>query len=184
MLAGLFNGEPMEAGGKEDIKVGDDYYSIKQSNPGDAWDTGSLMEGYGWAKKSMEDDGFAEEEIPPTPLDLMIAGDDYRPYKAEMLIESFKSSNGKPLKWIFAHVLDSKHIRYVSMDSDELISALLSSDCSDGTGSQKCAVGKSRKKDTGLRIKSRFVLGADPKMITFPSVSDEDMRSIIYDPDR
>ena len=42
MLAGFFNGEPMKAGGKEDIKVGNDYYSIKQSNPGDAWDTGSL----------------------------------------------------------------------------------------------------------------------------------------------
>ena len=35
MLAGLFDGEPMKAGGKEDIKVGGDYYSIKQSNPGD-----------------------------------------------------------------------------------------------------------------------------------------------------
>ena len=44
MLAGFFNGEPMKAGGKEDIKVGNDYYSIKQSNPGDAWDTGSLHE--------------------------------------------------------------------------------------------------------------------------------------------
>jgi len=183
MLAGLFDGEPMKAGGKEDIKVGGDYYSIKQSNPGDAWDTGSLMGGYEWAKKSMEGDGLTEEEIPKTPVELMVAGDDYRTYKAEMLIESFKATNGQPLKWIFAHVLDDKHIRYVSMDSEELISAILSSDCSSGTGSQKCAVGKSRKKDTGVRIKSNFVLGADPNMITFPSVSDEDIRSIIYDPD-
>jgi hypothetical protein len=183
MLAGLFDGEPMKAGGKEDIKVGGDYYSIKQSNPGDAWDTGSLMGGYEWAKKSMEGDGLTEEEIPKTPVELMTAGDDYRPYKAEMLIESFKATNGQPLKWIFAHVLDDKRIRYVAMDSEELISTILSSDCSNGTGSQKCAVGKSRKKDTGVRIKSNFVLGADPNMITFPSVSDEDIRSIIYDPD-
>ena len=183
MLAGLFDGEPSKPGGKEDIKVGNDFYSIKQSNPGDAWDTGSLMVGYKWAKESMEGDGLTEEEIPKTPVELMVASDDYRTYKAEMLIESFKATNGKPLKWIFAHVLDDKHIRYVAMDSEELISAILSSDCSNGTGSQKCAVGKSRKKDTGVRIKSNFVLGADPNMITFPSVSDEDIRSIIYDPD-
>ena len=183
MLAGLFDGEPSKPGGKEDIKVGNDFYSIKQSNPGDAWDTGSLMVGYKWAKESMEGDGLTEEEIPKTPVELMIASDDYRTYKAEMLIESFKATNGQPLKWIFAHVLDDKHIRYVSMDSEELISAILSSDCSNGTGSQKCAVGKSRKKDTGVRIKSNFVLGADPNMITFPSVSDEDIRSIVYDPD-
>ena len=183
MLAGLFNGEPMEAGGKEDIKVGNDYYSIKQSNPGDAWDTGSLQKGYQFARENMVRDGFAEEEIPPTPVELMIAGQDYIQYQAQMLTESFKASNGQPLKWIFAHVLDDKHIKYVSMDSDELISTILSSDCSNGTESRACAVGKSRKKDTGIRIKSRFVLGADPKMITFPEVSEEDIRSIIYDPE-
>ena len=99
-----------------------------------------------------------------------------------MLIESFKATNGQPLKWIFAHVLDAKHIEYDVLDSEELISALLSSDCSKGTASQACAVGQSRKSDTGLRIKSRFVLG-DPKMITFPTVSEEDIKSIIYDPE-
>ena len=181
MLAGLFNGEPMEAGGKEDIKVGSDYYSIKQSNPGDAWDTGSLMKGFDFAVQNMVKDGFSEEEIPLTPIDLMVKGNDYIPYKAQMLTESFKSSNGQPLKWIFAHVLNDKQIEYEVLDSEELISAILSSDCSEGTRSQKCAVGRSRKGDTGVRIKSRFVLG-DPKMITFPTVSEEDIKSIIYDP--
>ena len=102
MLAGLFNGEPMEAGGKEDIKVGNEYYSIKQSNPGDAWDTGSLMVGFNFAVENMVKDGFSEEEIPPTPIDLMVAGEDYIGYKAQMLTESFKSTNGQPLQWIFA----------------------------------------------------------------------------------
>jgi len=187
MLAGFFNGEPMKAGGKEDIKVGNDYYSIKQSNPGDAWDTGSLQKGYNFAKENMLKDGFSEEEIPPTPVELMVSGEDYIQYQAQMLTESFKSSNGEPLKWIFAHVLDAKHIEYDVMDSDELIGAILSSDCvgevgkSPGTRSPACAVGISRKDKTGLRIKSRFVLG-DPKMITFPSVNEEDIKSIIYDP--
>ena len=61
-------------GGKEDIKVGNEYYSIKQSNPGDAWDTGSLMVGFNFAVENMVRDGFSEEEIPPTPIDLMVAG--------------------------------------------------------------------------------------------------------------
>ena len=188
MLAGLFNGEPMEAGGKEDIKIGSDYYSIKQSNPGDAWDTGSLQKGYQFATENMVRDGFSEEEIPSTPVELMVSGEDYIQYQAQMLTESFKASNGEPLKWIFAHVLDAKHIEYDVMDSDALISAILSSDCvgevgkSPGTRSPACAVGISRKDKTGLRIKSRFVLG-DPKMITFPTVSEEDIRSIIYDPE-
>tara|TARA_R110001583_G_scaffold3173_2_gene20776 strand:- start:35009 stop:41008 length:6000 start_codon:yes stop_codon:yes gene_type:complete len=182
MLAGLFNGEPMEAGGKEDIKVGNDYYSIKQSNPGDAWDTGSLMGGFKFAKENMVNDGFSEEEIPPTPVDLMVAGEDYIGYKAQMLTESFKATNGQPLQWIFAHVLNDKQIEYEVLDSEELISAILSSDCSKGTGSKACAVGRSRKSDTGVRIKSRFVLG-NPKMITFPTVSEDEIKSIIYDPE-
>ena len=182
MLAGLFNGEPMEAGGKEDIKVGNDYYSIKQSNPGDAWDTGSLMKGFDFAKENMRRDGFSEEDIPPTPIDLMVAGKDYIPYQAQMLTESFKASNGQPLRWIFAHVLNDKQIEYEVLDSEELIGAILSSDCTQGTRSQQCAVGRSRKGDTGVRIKSRFVLG-NPKMITFPTVSEEEIRSIIYDPE-
>ena len=181
MLAGFFNGEPMKAGGKEDIKVGNDYYSIKQSNPGDAWDTGSLMEGYNFAREEMIKDGLNEDEIPPTPIDLMVAGKDYISYQSQMLTDSFVASNGQPLKWIFAHVLDGKHIEYTVLDSPDLISIILGSDCSNGTRSQACAVGQSRKSDTGLRIKSRFVLG-DPKMITFPTVSEEDIKTIIYDP--
>ena len=182
MLAGLFNGEPMEAGGKEDIKVGNEYYSIKQSNPGDAWDTGSLMVGFNFAVENMVRDGFSEEEIPPTPIDLMVAGEDYIGYKAQMLTESFKSTNGQPLQWIFAHVLNDKQIEYEVLDSEELISAILSSDCSQGTRSQACAVGRSRKGDTGIRIKSRFVLG-NSSMITFPEVTEDEIKSIIYDPE-
>ena len=183
MLAGLFDGEPMKAGGKEDIKVGSDYYSIKQSNPGDAWDTGSLQTGYKFAKENMVNDGFSEEEIPPTPVDLMVAGNNYTQYQAQMLIESFKATNGQPLQWIFAHVLNDKQIQYDVLSSEDLISTILSSDCSKGTGSRACAVGQSRKSDTGLRVKSRFVLGTDPKIITFPTVNEEDIRSIIYDPE-
>ena len=182
MLAGLFNGEPMEAGGKEDIKVGNEYYSIKQSNPGDAWDTGSLMVGFNFAVENMVRDGFSEEEIPPTPIDLMVAGEDYIGYKAQMLTESFKATNGQPLQWIFAHVLNDKQIEYEVLDSEELISAILSSDCSQGTRSQACAVGRSRKGDTGVRIKSRFVLG-NSNMITFPEVTEDEIKSIIYDPE-
>tara|TARA_R110000737_G_scaffold69148_4_gene97523 strand:- start:7335 stop:10397 length:3063 start_codon:yes stop_codon:yes gene_type:complete len=182
MLAGLFNGETIPGNPKEDIEVGGVFYSIKQANPGDAWDTGSLMGGYNFAVENMVKDDFSEEEIPPTPVALMVAGNEYIQYKAQMLTESFKTSKGIPLKWIFAHVLDGKHIEYDLMDSEELISAILSSDCSQGTGSQSCAVGISRKSDTGIRIKSRFVLG-NPKMITFPTVSEEDIRSIIYDPE-
>ena len=182
MLAGLFNGDTIVGSPKEDIKVGNDYYSIKQANPGDAWDTGSLQKGFNLAKEEMINDGISEEEIPLTPVDLMVLGDDYIPYKTTMLSNSFVASNGQPLKWIFAHVLDAKNIEYEVVTSDELIGLILGSDCSKGTGSRACAVGLGRKSDTGLRIKSRFVLG-NPKMITFPSVSDEDIKSIIYDPD-
>ena len=181
MLAGLFNGETIPGNPKEDIKIKDVYYSIKQANPGDAWDTGSLMEGYNIAYRSMLNDNIPEDEIPTTPVSLMVAGENYVQYKAQMLTESFKTSKGKPLKWIFAHVLDEKRIEYDVMDSEELISVILSSDCNKGTGSQACAIGRSRKSDTGLRIKSRFVLG-NPKIITFPSVTEDEIKSIIYDP--
>ena len=175
MLAGLFNGETIKGNPKEDIQVGSNYYSVKQANPGDAWDTGSLLEGYNLAYKSMLNDNIPEEDIPKTPVDLMVKGEDYLTYKTQMLVNSFLASNGQPLKWIFAHVLNGKQIEYEVLGSDELIGAILSSDCSKGTGSRACAVGQSRKSDTGLRIKSRFVLG-NPKMITFPTVSEEDIK--------
>ena len=79
-------------------------------------------------------------------------------------------------------MLNDKQIEYEVLDSEELISAILSSDCSQGTRSQACAVGRSRKGDTGVRIKSRFVLG-NSNMITFPEVTEDEIKSIIYDPE-
>ena len=57
LLAGLTGGKPIISQRKEDIKIGEDYYSVKLTQPGERFDLGSLSSGFKAAKiKMVEED--------------------------------------------------------------------------------------------------------------------------------
>ena len=80
MLAGLTGGEPIISQRKEDIKIGDDYYSVKLTQPGERFDLGSIASGFKAAKDQMLEDGYEVDDL-KRPYDLMQKDNSFNEYK-------------------------------------------------------------------------------------------------------
>ena len=70
MLAGLFNGTPIVSKAKEDIVVDGIPYSVKSSEPGSSFDSGTLIYGFRNELDDMESNGIDTTGI-KTPYDLL-----------------------------------------------------------------------------------------------------------------
>ena len=70
MLAGLFNGTPIVSKAKEDIIVDGQGYSIKTSEPGSSFDSGTLIFGFRNELVDMEENDIDTTNI-KTPYDLL-----------------------------------------------------------------------------------------------------------------
>jgi len=88
LLAGLTGGEPIISQRKEDIIIGDEYYSVKLTQPGERFDLGSLSSGFEAAKIEMSEDGYDVSDL-IRPIDLMAKGVEFNEYKNLMLKTSF-----------------------------------------------------------------------------------------------
>ena len=173
MLAGLFNGTPIVSKAKEDITVGDRAYSIKTSEPGSSFDSGTLIFGFRNELDDMEEDGVNTTDI-TTPYQLLKKeGQEYNQYKRGMLTSMFTTSDGKSLDWIFS-VVYPNYIEYTVWSSNELIDAIITNPDMLGVG---------RSPNTDVRIKSRFVM-QNPSIIQFPSFTPDELKRLRYVEDR
>ena len=88
LLAGLTGGRPIISQRKEDIKIGDKYYSVKLTQPGERFDLGSLSSGFKAAKIKLSEDGYEIDDL-KRPIDLMNMSSEFDEYKILMLKTSF-----------------------------------------------------------------------------------------------
>ena len=173
MLAGLFNGIPIVSKAKEDIIVDGIPYSVKTSEPGSSFDSGTLIYGFRNELADMEEDGIDTTDI-KTPYDLLKKeGDEYVRFKIAMLTSMFTSSDGKPIHWIFS-IIYPNYIEYTVWSTDDLIHALVS---------EPEMIGVGRSPMTDIRMKSRFLMGS-PKIIQFPSFTPNELKRLRYNKDR
>ena len=171
LLAGLLFGEPIISQNKEDIKVGDEYYSVKLVQPGERFDLGSLSNGFNQVLSQMVEDGYEVEDL-RRPYDLMLKDpSEYdgksNEFKRQMLDGSFSvgKDEDKDLNWLFAILNDDK-IDYVTMSTPELID----------TAIQKSLAGRSK---SSIAIPNS-VIDKSRKEIVFPVVNLKKLQSIGY----
>lgn len=174
LLAGLTGGKPIISQRKEDIKIGEDYYSVKLTQPGERFDLGSLSSGFKAAKIKMVEDGYEIDDL-KRPIDLMDKDDEFNPYKKLMMKVSFVvgetegksavSGEEKSLKWIFS-ILNDEYISYCLNDTDSLIDLVINNY-------------KSGKSVNSISLPQGKV-GGDCKIITFPKVSNKEIKNLFY----
>ena len=173
MLAGLFNGTPIVSKAKEDIIVDGQGYSIKTSEPGSSFDSGTLIFGFRNELVDMEENDIDTTNI-KTPYDLLKKeGEEYNRFKIAMLTSMFTTSDGKGLDWIFSIVYPN-YIEYTVWSSEDLINAIVGNSDIIGVG---------RSPMTDVRIKSRFVM-SNPSIIQFPSFTPDELKKLRYVKDR
>ena len=173
MLAGLFNGTPIVSKAKEDIIVDGQGYSIKTSEPGSSFDSGTLIFGFRNELVDMEENDIDTTNI-KTPYDLLKKeGEEYNRFKIAMLTSMFTTSDGKGLDWIFSIVYPN-YIEYTVWSSEDLINAIVGNSDMIGVG---------RSPMTDVRIKSRFVM-SNPSIIQFPSFTPDQLKKLRYVKDR
>ena len=166
LLAGLTGGEPIISQRKEDIKIGDEYYSVKLTQPGERFDLGSLSSGFEAAKIEMSEDGYDVSDL-SRPIDLMKKEIEFNEYKNLMLKTSFVvgENSEKELKWILS-VLEEDDIKFCVLTTDELVDNLIDS----------YQAGKG-KMTISIPQKS---IGGFCNRITFPKVSSKELNRIGY----
>lgn len=167
MLAGLLNGKPIVSKEKEDIVIPSGFYSVKSADPNENFETGSLLTSFRNELDDIIEDGMDSEGI-ETPYDLMKMDSSYDKYKRNMLESAFISSDGSPLGWVFAHI-SPNGITYKTLSSDELINIMMTTPDS---------VMRSRS-PRGLRLSHKELM-TNPNVITFPTVTLEDMQKVGY----
>ena len=173
MLAGLFNGTPIVSKAKEDIVVDDIPYSVKSSEPGSSFDSGTLIYGFRNELDDMESNGIDTTGI-KTPYDLLKKeGEEYIRFKIGMLASMFTSSNGTPIDWIFS-IIYPNYIEYTVWSTEDLINELVSNPAMIGVG---------RSPRTDVRMKSRFLM-QNPNIIQFPTFTSNQLKKLRYDKDR
>ena len=173
MLAGLFNGTPIVSKAKEDIVVGGVPYSVKSSEPGSSFDSGTLIYGFRNELDDMESNGIDTTSI-KTPYDLLKKeGEEYIRFKIGMLASMFTSSNGTPIDWIFS-IIHPNYIEYTVWSTEDLINELVSNPSMIGVG---------RSPRTDVRMKSRFLM-QNPNIIQFPTFTSNELKKLRYDKDR
>ena len=166
LLAGLTGGKPIISQRKEDIKIGNEYYSVKLTQPGERFDLGSLSSGFEAAKIELIEDGYEIDTL-KRPIDLMNMGSEFDEYKILMLRTSFVvgGDTDKALRWIFS-VLNEDDISYCVTDTDSLINLIINNF-------------KSGKGNYSISIPQDKVGGFCNK-ITFPNVTDKEIKNLSY----
>jgi len=166
LLAGLTGGEPIISQRKEDIIIGDEYYSVKLTQPGERFDLGSLSSGFEAAKIEMSEDGYDVSDL-IRPIDLMAKGVEFNEYKNLMLKTSFVvgENSEKELKWILS-VLEEDDIKFCVLTTDELVDNLIDS----------YQAGKG-KMTISIPQKS---IGGFCNRITFPNITSKELSRIGY----
>ena len=173
MLAGLFNGIPIVSKAKEDIIVDGIPYSVKSSEPGSSFDSGTLIYGFRNELQDMEENGIDTTGI-NTPYDLLKKeGEEYLRFKIAMLASMFTSSKGTPIEWIFS-IIHPNYIEYTVWSTEDLINELVSNPGMIGVG---------RSPRTDVRMKSRFLM-QNPNIIQFPTFTSNQLKKLRYDKDR
>jgi len=173
MLAGLFNGIPIVSKAKEDIIVDGIPYSVKSSEPGSSFDSGTLIYGFRNELQDMEENGVDTTGI-KTPYDLLKKeGEEYLRFKIAMLTSMFTSSDGTPIHWIFS-IIHPNYIEYTVWTTEELINELVSNPDIIGVG---------RSPRTDVRMKSRFLM-QNPNIIQFPTFTSNELKKLRYDKNR
>ena len=195
MLAGLFNGIPIISKAKEDIIVKGVPYSVKSAegtgNP--SFDSGTLMPGLRFVKETLQfeyDESKRSPKLTPdsqtrweeeyditSPKSLLDKkGEEWDDYKEMMLDFSFTSSDGTPLKWIFA-IIEPNIIEYTVWSSADLIAAIIK----DG----EAIVGVGRDSATNIRLKSSYLFSkGNVSEIIFPEFTSNQLKRLRYNPDR
>lgn len=173
MLAGLFNGDVVVGKDKEDIIVGEIPYSVKTSEPGSSFDSGTLKSGFKNVTDFMKDGGLDVSDM-KKPIDLLRKGEEYNLYKREMLESSFVDKSNEPLEWIFAIIYPDNIIKYSVWSSKDLIDAIINE------GEKVFGEGRS---SVQIRLKSRYLM-TNPKTITFPTIESKDLEKILYNKER
>ncbi len=166
LLAGLTGGKPIISQRKEDIKIGDKYYSVKLTQPGERFDLGSLSSGFEAAKIELIEDGYGVDDL-KRPIDLMKMSNEFDEYKVLMLKTSFVVGEdpSKSLRWIFS-ILNEDDISYCVTDTDSLINLIIENY-------------KSGKGNHSISIPQDKVGGICNK-ITFPKVTNKEIKNLNY----
>jgi len=166
LLAGLTGGKPIISQRKEDIKIGDEYYSVKLTQPGERFDLGSLSSGFEAAKIELIEDGYGVDDL-KRPIDLMKMSNEFDEYKVLMLKTSFVVGEdpSKSLKWVFS-ILNEDDISYCVTDTDSLINSIIENY-------------KSGKGNYSISIPQDKVGGLCNK-ITFPKVTNKEIKNLNY----
>ena len=195
MLAGLFDGDPIISKAKEDIIVNGVPYSVKSAEDvgTPSFDSGTLIPGLRFVKETLEfeydknkrspkltpdsEKRWEEEYDITTPKSLLDKkGEEWNDYKEMMLDFSFTSSDGKPLKWIFA-LIEPNSIKYTVWTSEALIHAIITA------GELIVGVGRAPLKD--IRLKSDYLFSkGDVSEISFPEFTSDQLKRLRYNPDR
>ena len=166
MLAGLTGGEPIISQRKEDIKIGDDYYSVKLTQPGERFDLGSIASGFKVAKDQMLEDGYEVGDL-TRPYDLMQKDDSFNEYKNLMLQTSFVVGEdpNKSLKWVFS-VLRDDFVSLCVLTTEEVIDIAIDNPAA---GRSKSTIAIPQNK-----------LGGFCNKITFPMIDNKTLSKIGY----
>lgn len=166
LLAGLTGGKPIISQRKEDIKIGDEYYSVKLTQPGERFDLGSLSSGFQAAKIELIEDGYEVDDL-KRPIDLMSRGAEFNEYKSLMIKTSFVvgENPSESLKWIFS-ILNDDHISYCVTDTDSLIDLVIDNF-------------KSGKAKSSISIPQDKV-GGVCKQIRFPKVTNQQIKNLLH----
>ena len=166
LLAGLTGGKPIISQRKEDIKIGDKYYSVKLTQPGERFDLGSLSSGFKAAKIELIEDGYEIDDL-KRPIDLMKMGSEFDEYKILMLKTSFVVGEdpSESLRWVFS-ILNENDISYCVTDTDSLINLIIENY-------------KSGKGNYSISIPQDKVGGFCNK-ITFPKVTNKEIKNLNY----
>ena len=177
LLAGLTGGKPIISQRKEDIKIGDKYYSVKLTQPGERFDLGSLSSGFKAAKIKLIEDGYEIDDL-KRPIDLMNMGREFDNYKRIMLETSFvvgeydntsgNDSNSESLNWIFS-ILNENDISYCVTDTESLIKLVIDN-YKTGKGNYSISIPQDK-------------VGGFCNRITFPEVSDKEIKNLHYKKD-
>ena len=166
LLAGLTGGKPIISQRKEDIKIGEDYYSVKLTQPGERFDLGSLSNGFEAAKIELIEDGYEIDDL-KRPIDLMNMGSEFDEYKILMLKTSFVVGEdpSKSLNWVFS-VLNEDDISYCVIDTDSLINRIIENYKS-GKGNYTISIPQDK-------------VGGLCNRITFPKVTNKEIKNLHY----